>query len=102
MPNVLKFQRCQQRKSGPSLSRPTPFNIWATTAALVAQVEALQIQTTEDLRRAIFILDLANISIRLIIRQTDMDEIARTTLMTQAGRIGQLIEAVRKEAPHLF
>ncbi|UVO26968.1 hypothetical protein [Bradyrhizobium arachidis] len=100
MSTLVKFQPPYQRRS--SLSRPMSSDILTTVVALVAQVEALQIQTTEDLRQAIFILDLANTSIRLIIRQINMDEAARTTLMAQSGRIQQLIEAVRKEAPHLF
>jgi hypothetical protein len=102
MSTVLKFQRPYQRESGPSLLSLRPPDILINVAALVAQVEALQIQTTEDLRQAIFILDLANNSIRLIIRQINMDETARTILMVQSARIDQLIEAVRKEAPHLF
>lgn len=102
MSTVLKFQRSYQRKSEPGLSRPRLSDILTTVAALVAQVEALQIQTTEDLREAIFILDLANTSIRSIIRLTNMDETARTKLMAQSATIEQLIGAVRKEAPHLF
>lgn len=101
MSKVLKF-RPDQRKSGPSLLRPRSSDILANIAALVAQVEALEIQTIEDLRQAVFLLDLANSSIRLIIRQINMDEIARMTLVAQSGRIEQLIEAVRTEAPYLF
>ncbi|MBR0827233.1 hypothetical protein JQ596_17030 [Bradyrhizobium manausense] len=99
MPKLVKFQPPCQRKSEPSLSRPGPSDILTTVVALVAQVEALQIETTEDLRQAIFILDLASTSIRLIIRQINMDEAARTTLVARSARIEQLIEAVRKEAP---
>lgn len=102
MSTILQFQPPRQRTVEPSLSRPKPSDILRAVAALVAQIEALQIQTTEDLRQAIFILDLANTSIRLIIKQTNMDEIARTPLKAQSARIEQLIEAVRKEAPHLF
>lgn len=102
MSTLVKFQRPHQQKSEPSLPRPKPSDILTTVAVLVAQVQALQIQTTEDLRQAIFILELANTSIRLIIRQTNMDETARTTIMAQSARIEQLIEDARKEAPHLF
>lgn len=35
-------------------------------------------------------------------RNINMDEAARTPLMAQSARIQQLIEAARKEAPHLF
>lgn len=101
MSTVLKF-RPDRRKSEPSLLSLTSSNILTNIAALVAQVEALRIQETEDLRQAIFLLDLASTSIRLIIRQINIDETARTALMAQSGRIDQLIDAVREEAPHIF
>lgn len=101
MSAVLKFRR-DCRKSEPSLSRLTSSHILTNVAALVAQVEALRIERTEDLRQAIFLLDLASTSVRLIIRQINIDETARTALMVQSDRIDQLIGAAREEAPHLF
>jgi len=55
MSMVLKF-RPDSRKSEPSLLRLTSSDILSNIAALVAHVEALRIQKTEDLRQAIFLI----------------------------------------------
>jgi len=49
-----------------------------------------------------FLLELANICIRLIIGQTDLNDATRTTLLAQSARIDTLIETTRREAAHLF
>jgi hypothetical protein len=74
----------------------------ANIAALLSQVQALEIQTADDIRRAIFSLELANDCIRLILGQTKLNETTRTTLLGQSERIDLLIAATRKEAAHLF
>jgi hypothetical protein len=68
--------------------------------ALVSSVQGLQIQTTDDLRDAIFILDLANMCIRLLVGQIGSGA-AREHLLAQSTRIDQLIAAARSEAAHL-
>jgi hypothetical protein len=97
MSTVLKFHRPRQPKSGPNRSRPDPSEILTNVAALLSRVEALQIETTEDLRQALFILDLANMCIRLFIGQLQ-SETTRKQLLAQSARIDQLIEAARSEA----
>lgn len=101
MSAVLKFRR-DCRKSEPSLSRLTSSHILTNVAALVAQVEALRIERTEDLRQAIFLLDLASTSVRLIIRQINIDETARTALMfNQTGSISSLALLARRHRIYL-
>jgi hypothetical protein len=68
--------------------------------ALVSSVQGLQIQTTDDLRDAIFILDLANMCIRSLVGQIGSGA-AREHLLAQSARIDQLIAAARSEAAHL-
>ncbi|WOH62856.1 MULTISPECIES: hypothetical protein [Bradyrhizobium] len=74
----------------------------ANIAALLSQVQALEIQTTDDIRQAIFSLELANGCIRLILGQAKLNETTRTTLLAQSERIDLLIAATRREAAHLF
>ena len=100
MSTVLKFYRPHQRKPRLDRSRQRPSDVLANIAALVSSVEGLQIQTTEDVRDAIFILDLANACIGLLIRQTGIGA-AREHLLAQSATIDQLIKAARGEAAHL-
>ncbi|WP_407114728.1 hypothetical protein [Bradyrhizobium sp. LMG 9283] len=74
----------------------------ANIAALLSQVQALEIQTTDDIRQAIFLLELANGCIRLIVGQTRLNERTRTTLLAQSARIDSLIAETRREAAGLF
>jgi hypothetical protein len=74
----------------------------ANIAALLSQVQALEIQTRDDIRQAIFSLELANGCIRLILGRTKLNETTRTTLLAQTESIDLLIAAARKEAAHLF
>jgi hypothetical protein len=101
MATVLKFHRPHPPKSGANRSRPTASHILTNVAALLSRVERLEIQTTEDLRESFFILDLANMCIRLFIGQIDSGA-ARKQLLSHSARIDQLIEAARSEAAHLF
>src|SRR5436853_1312723 len=100
MSTVLNFHRPHQRNPRLDRSRQRPSGVLTNVAALVSGVEGLQIQTTEDVRDAIFILDLANSCIRLLIRQIGGGT-AREDLLAQSVRIDQLIEAARGEAAHL-
>ena len=100
MSTVLKFYRPHQRKPRLDRSRQRPSDVLTNIAALVSSVEGLQIQTTDDLRDAIFILDLANICIRSLVIQIGSGT-GREHLMAQSARIDQLIEAARGEAAHL-
>jgi hypothetical protein len=68
----------------------------------MSQVRVLDVQTPDDIRQAIFILELANACIRLILGQTKSNETTRTALLAQSERIDLLIAATRKEAAHLF
>ena len=102
MSTVLKFQPPHEWKPGTPPSGKTLSDILANVAALLSQVEALEIQTTDDVRQAMFLLELANICIRLIIGQTDLNDATRTTLLAQSARIDTLIETTRREAAHLF
>lgn len=102
MSSVLQFQRpCQgESETNPSYQRLP--DVLANIAALLSQVQALEIQTTDDIRQAIFSLELANGCIRLILGQTKLNETTRTTLLAQSERIDLLIAATRREAAHLF
>ena len=100
MSTVLKFYRPHQRKPRLDRSRQRPSDVLTNIAALVSSVEGLQIQTTEDVRDAIFILDLANACIGLLIRQIG-GAAAREHLLAQSARIDQLIKAARGAAAHL-
>ena len=100
MSTVLKFPRPHQRNPRSGRLRQRPSDVLTNVAALVSGVEGLQIQTTEDVRDAIFILDLANSCIRLLIRQTGIGA-AREHLLAQSATIDQLIKAARGEAAHL-
>ncbi|MDH2347119.1 hypothetical protein [Bradyrhizobium sp. SSUT77] len=102
MSSVLQFQRPYHGKSETSPSSQRLPDILPTVAALLSQVQALEIQTTEDIRQAIFMLELANGCIRLIIGQTKLNETTRTALLAQSARIELLIAATRREAAHLF
>jgi hypothetical protein len=100
MSTVLKFQRSHQRKPRPDRARQRPFDALTNVAALVSSVEGLQIHTTEDLRRAILILDLANMCIQLLIGRIRSGT-TREHLLAQSGRIDQLIEAARSKVAQL-
>lgn len=100
MSTVVEFHQPRQRKARPDGSRQKPFCVLTNVAALLSSVEGLQIQTTEDLRRAILILDLANMCIRLLIGQI-WSGTTREHLLAQSMKIDQLIEASRGEAAHL-
>ncbi|WP_164937280.1 hypothetical protein [Bradyrhizobium vignae] len=77
-------------------------DILANIAALLSQVQALDIRTTDDIRQAIFILELANGCIRLLVGQTKLNEATRTSLLAQSARIDLLIAETRRETAHLF
>lgn len=100
MAKVLEFQRPPQRKPQLNRARPAPFYVLSNVAALLATVEGLQIQTPEDLRYAIFLLELANICIRLVIRQVESGT-ARERFLAQSARIDRLIDDARSESAHL-
>ncbi|MDA9407424.1 hypothetical protein XH80_12010 [Bradyrhizobium sp. CCBAU 45384] len=70
--------------------------------ALLSRVQALGIQTVDDARHAIFLLEVANGCIRLIVGQTKLNETTRTTLLAQSARIDLLIAETRREATCLF
>ncbi|MCK1682266.1 hypothetical protein IVA87_23375 [Bradyrhizobium sp. 147] len=55
-----------------------------------------------DIRRAVFILELANSCIRLIVGQTQLNEATRTALLAQSAKIDLFIAETRREAAHLF
>jgi len=76
--------------------------ILANVAALLSRVQALDIQTTDHARQAIFLLELANVCIRLIIGQTNLNEATRATLLAQSATIDMRIETARREAAHLL
>lgn len=99
---VLQFQRPCQGKSETNPSCQRLPDILANIAALLSQVQAREIQTTDDIRQAIFSLELANGCIRLILGQIQLNETTRTTLLGQSERIDLLIAATRREAAHLF
>lgn len=102
MSSVLQFQRpCQSKSAANSLCQRLP-DILGNIAALLSEVQALEIQTTDDVRQAIFSLELANGCIRLILGQTKLNETIRTTLLAHSERIDLLIAATRREAAHLF
>ncbi|MCK1422229.1 hypothetical protein IVB14_19115 [Bradyrhizobium sp. 180] len=100
MSSVLKFRQPYKAKSETSPQRLP--GIVANVAALLSQVQALDIQTADDIRRAVFILELANSCIRLIVGQTQLNEATRTTLLAQSTKIDLLIAETLREAAHLF
>ena len=102
MSSVLKFQRPCKGKSETSPSCQRMPYILANVAALLSRVQALDIQTTDDARQAIFLLELANVCIRLIIGQTNLNEATRATLLAQSATIDMRIETARREAAHLL
>ena len=101
MPSVLKFRQPHNAKSKTSPSRQKLPDILANIGALLLQVRALDIQTTDDIRQAIFILELANGCIRLIVGQTKLNETTRTNLLAQSAQIDLLIAETRREATGL-
>ncbi|MCA1552298.1 hypothetical protein I6F36_36620 [Bradyrhizobium sp. BRP19] len=102
MSSVLKFRQPHNASSKTSRSRQKLPDILANIAALLSRVQALEIQTIEDARQAVFILELANGCIRLIVGQTSLNEMTRSTLLAQSARIDLLIAETRREAACLF
>ncbi|UQR62254.1 hypothetical protein LRP30_36620 [Bradyrhizobium sp. C-145] len=102
MSSVLKFRQPHNANSKTSPSRQKLPDILANIAALLSRVQALEIQTIDDARQAIFILELANGCIRVIVGQIPLNETARTTLPAQSARIDLLIAETRREATCLF
>jgi len=102
MSSVLKFRQPHNAKSKTYRSRQKLSEILANIVALLSQVQALEIQTLDDARQAIFILELANGCIRLIVGQTKLNETTRTTLLAQSAQIDLLIAETRREATCLF
>ncbi|MDA9475068.1 hypothetical protein XI03_11265 [Bradyrhizobium sp. CCBAU 65884] len=102
MSSVLEFRQPRKLKSQRSSSSQKLPDILANVAALLSQVQALDIQTTDDIRQAIFLLELANGCMRLIVGQITLNETTRTTLLAQSARIDSLIAETRSEAAHLF
>lgn len=96
MPKVLRFPRPDERRPGPDRSLRELPAIASSAVALLTGVESLQIRTTEDLRRAIFMLDLANTCIRLIVSQIRNGS-TRKQLLAQSAKIDQLLETARCE-----
>ncbi|SDG44572.1 hypothetical protein SAMN05216338_1001329 [Bradyrhizobium sp. Rc2d] len=103
MSSVLKFRQPHnaKTKTNPLSCQRLP-ELLANVAALLSQVQALDIQTTDDIRRAIFILELANGCIRLIVGQSKLKETTRTTLLTQSARIDWIIAETRRETAPLL
>ncbi len=101
MSTVLKFSPLPHRQPRPSGTRLSPPYILTNVAAVLATVEGLQIHTPEDLRYAIFLLELANICIRLVIKQVEREAVRRR-LLAESTRIDQLIDVVRSDAAHLL
>ncbi|RXG86755.1 hypothetical protein [Bradyrhizobium zhanjiangense] len=92
MTTVIKFR--PRQKSQDHLPQQRPLQVLNEVAALLAQVKTLEIGSPEELRETLFILDLANVYIRLFIGQID-SEGARKQLLAQSVRINQLIEESR-------
>ncbi|MDA9496285.1 hypothetical protein [Bradyrhizobium sp. CCBAU 11357] len=99
---MLTFRQPHNAKSKTTASPQKLPEILANVAALLAQVQSLNIQTTDDIRRAIFILELTNCCIRLLIEQTTLDETIITSLLTRSAMIDLRIAETRREAAHLF
>jgi hypothetical protein len=95
MSRVLRFPRPDQRPE-PDRSLQETFVILPNIAALLSRVESLQIQTTDDLRLAIFMLDLANMCIPLTVGQIP-NGLSRKQLLAQSAKIGHLLETARCE-----
>lgn len=102
MSSVLKFRQPYKAKFETSPSCQRMPGVVANVAALLSQVQALDIQTTDDIRRAVFILELANSCIPLIVGQTKLNDATKTILLAQSTRIDLLIAETRREAAHLF
>ncbi|UWU90769.1 hypothetical protein [Bradyrhizobium sp. CB1015] len=101
MSSVLIFRQHNNKKSQTRSPGQRLSDILANIGALLSQVQALDIQTTDDIRQAVFLLELANGCIRLIVGQTTLNETTRTTLLAQSARIDFLIAETRREASHL-
>ncbi|WP_271523646.1 hypothetical protein [Bradyrhizobium sp. CCBAU 53380] len=101
MSSVLTFRQPHNAKKTTPSPQKLP-EILANVAALLAQVQSLNIQTTDDIRHAIFILELTNSCIRLLIERTKLDETIITSLLTQSAMIDLRIAETRREAAHLF
>ena len=96
MSTVLEFRRPRRCPTGAKRSHFDPRVILMQIAALVSTVETQEVSSAEDLGRAIFILELANANIRLLIGQLP----SRTTtsqLISKSERIDQLLTAARGE-----
>ncbi|WP_177248760.1 hypothetical protein [Bradyrhizobium sp. Ghvi] len=102
MSPVLKFCQPHNAKSNTYRSRQKLPDILANIAALLSRVQALEIQTKDDARQAIFLLELANGCIRLMVGQTPLNVTTRTTPLAQSARIDLLIAETRREATCLF
>ncbi|APO52107.1 blr7684 [Bradyrhizobium diazoefficiens USDA 110] len=98
MSSVLRFQRPRKLKSGTSPSDQRLPDVLANVAALLSQVEALKIKTADDARQAIFLLELANTCIRLIVGQTNLDEEVRKALLAHSAMIDMRLGAARRDA----
>jgi hypothetical protein len=90
MATVLKFHRPHPPKSGANRSRPTASHILTNVAALLSRVERLEIQTTEDLRESFFILDLANMCIRLSSARSIVGRLESNYCLIPRGLISSL------------
>jgi hypothetical protein len=64
----------------------------------LSQVEVLKIKTADDARQAIFLLELANTCIRLIVGQTNLDEEVRKALLAHSAMIDMRLGAARRDA----
>lgn len=96
MSKLLRFSRPNERRPEPDRSLQKTSVILPNIAALLSRVDSLQIQTTDDLRLAIFMLELANLCIRLIVGQI-RNGLTRKQLLAQSAKIGQLLETARCE-----
>ncbi|MBB4366752.1 hypothetical protein GGD65_007826 [Bradyrhizobium sp. CIR18] len=101
MSSVLEFRRPYKKTAASPSCYGLP-DVLRNVVAWLAQVQAFEIQTIDDARQAIFILELANGCIQLIVGQTRLKETTRTTLLSQSARIDLLIAETRREATCLF
>lgn len=98
MSSVIQLEQPYKAKTATSPSCYGLPDILVNLLALLSQIQALEIQTTDDARQAIILLELANGCIRLTVGQTKLNETTRTTLLAQSARIDLLIAETCREA----
>lgn len=85
------------RRPNPS---PDPLAALYDLSRRVAEVGMMPIETKEDLRQAVLLLDLFNLQARQLIGRID-DDAGRAHLLTHSNRIGELVEMARQYAAAL-